>query len=701
MIIMLSQKMAFLSTDKGGMTLINELFSLEQALQAAGISAGRTAREYLLLPNATAKQPCVRVYVREDGSIKDFEAIDSEKVNRLKKYGNKQGSFPAFKIAALYRVTGKKGQVEVDKLKSLDSLTVVERAKALCLEDNWSDKLIKKTNLCLKVRAKQLADSIEKHGEGRGAAMLHLAKIAQKFGKEDRIGFRQALEECALEKLRRREGTNLALTVLFYVGKENAKDPDNDRGSLSIILDLADWSSFVYPIAGEETTKEINHILMLAEQSSLGSRADLEAKDAFGAPYTRMKESMPEVRLRGFDVVLRTMFSEHPNQMRYRTSEGDSYPLSYENRQALSAALTWLSVPEREGITWTRADKDELVFAYPSSLPSVNTAFVKLLGAKGGGKIKSELFEKTAGKFVQSFRGLPANEKPKFIQVFTLRKMDKARTKVIYSRNYDAEHYVQAGVQWPLAYKNVPQMGFGDPFEPFPLDISDIVNSVWRQDGERAGRGKPIIKRMKYYEGIELLLNPQEKVVRNYLSIMMQSAPNLALCASRLKLGKSVNRNYLGIQESAKTVSTVLGILLFKCGRRKEKYMEETAYLLGQILKVSDELHALYGKIVRNNDVPPQLAGNSFYLMASDMPMRALAQLGVRMMPYLTWAKSYATRNKQDSGLAGDYLSLYESFALKMKAIFDHDIKFGDSEKAELFLGYLASLPSVETPRDR
>ena len=35
--------------------------------------------------------------------------------------------------------------------------------------------------------------------------------------------------------------------------------------------------------------------------------------------------------------------------------------------------------------------------------------------------------------------------------------------------------------------------------------------------------------------------------------------------------------------------------------------MQNTAYLLGQALKLSDSLHALYCEIKRDGDVPPNL----------------------------------------------------------------------------------------------
>ena len=37
--------------------------------------------------------------------------------------------------------------------------------------------------------------------------------------------------------------------------------------------------------------------------------------------------------------------------------------------------------------------------------------------------------------------------------------------------------------------------------------------------------------------------------------------------------------------------------------------MESLPYLYGQLLKAADELHALYCKVVRNGEVPPQFVG--------------------------------------------------------------------------------------------
>lgn len=128
--------------------------------------------------------------------------------------------------------------------------------------------------------------------------------------------------------------------------------------------------------------------------------------------------------------------------------------------------------------------------------------------------------------------------------------------------------------------------------------------------------------------------------------------------------------------------------------------MQSFPYLYGQLLKVSDELHALYCKVVRNDDIPPQLAGSSLYQSASEAPVRTLNLLAQRMNPYITWAKSYRLKQADESWRAGWYLKLYEDFAGQIGTVWKPESRFNDEEKAQLFLGYLAKFPRSEKEND-
>ncbi len=86
---------------------------------------------------------------------------------------------------------------------------------------------------------------------------------------------------------------------------------------------------------------------------------------------------------------------------------------------------------------------------------------------------------------------------------------------------------------------------------------------------------------------------------------------------------------------------------------------------------------------------------------ASETPHQAIAQLSLRMNPYITWAKQYRFKNiitkNEESWRARWYLGLYEDAANKLHATMTDSTRFGDFEKAQLFIGYLASFPKRES----
>ncbi|WP_243670357.1 hypothetical protein [Methanoculleus chikugoensis] len=139
----------------------------------------------------------------------------------------------------------------------------------------------------------------------------------------------------------------------------------------------------------------------------------------------------------------------------------------------------------------------------------------------------------------------------------------------------------------------------------------------------------------------------------------------------------------------------LLGLLLYKSGITKEDYMQDTAYSIGQLLKISDELHALYCEVKRDGEVPPQLAGNSVFVTASETPAQAVALLCTRMIPYIAWADQYRRQGQEKSGLAAWYRRQYGQLMPQLRQNLTENIRFGDLEKAQLFIGYLADLPKL------
>lgn len=124
--------------------------------------------------------------------------------------------------------------------------------------------------------------------------------------------------------------------------------------------------------------------------------------------------------------------------------------------------------------------------------------------------------------------------------------------------------------------------------------------------------------------------------------------------------------------------------------------MEGAAYLTGQILKVSDELHAMYCRVERDGNIPSRLSGNLLFTVALTAPEQALAQLGQRMVPYIAWAQSGTNDTKDEGGKPHRYYTLYETFMSRLSGVLTRMTRFDDFDKAQLFIGYLAAFPKNE-----
>lgn len=208
------------------------------------------------------------------------------------------------------------------------------------------------------------------------------------------------LERTVWEMLSRGEDTVLALTVLFYQGKKD-KSADDDYGSLSVALDAAKLTDDGIPAVSEKFVFELNKCLldMNSEPRAAGKE---NAVDAFDIPFQTIEEPMPNVKLAGgFDVTLRTMFKEQLCQTRYGKIENASYPISPQMRMQLQSALEWIGSSERKNTTWINTDKNEILFAYPSSLSEVPISYTALFKQSVN---KDTTFSTQAKQFIQELQ---------------------------------------------------------------------------------------------------------------------------------------------------------------------------------------------------------------------------------------------------------------------------------------------------------
>jgi len=687
--------------------MLNELYHLSMVLEDKGIKPYQWHKHMKPLPKVSKQKMCYRVLVASDGSVSGIEPIENGLAARLRKWETSNGnSFPGFNIQPLYRISDEDRKKCLKKLREGKAQIDLNLLKEWCAEaqaKNWDEKLEKKLNNCIhEIPAKLQKCCADISGDF--FSLKTLCERVVEWGSNCSTKFFQSLESYIHACIEKQERIFALLPVLIHDGS-SGKEPDEDRGSVSLFLDVPDWKE--YPVAHEKTIKYVNEQLLKTTKAN-GKDITNEVKDAFGHSGGGNKSKLPEIKLPIIgQVKLRAMNSESPCQYRYGTIDANSFHICSDSRVRTKGALEWLSSEEREGKTWGRADGKELIFAYPAILPDVPPKLAACLGARKTDDNEAR-FENYAKDVVDCLNGLGHSLKEIDLHVFSLRKMDKARTKVVFHRNYSAQRLADAATEWQRGCDNIPvirirswgkekgKVILAEPKTPFPLQIADCLNLVWKMEGSikqnnKAGKrtnSTPYqFSAIPKTAGIELLLDESAALrqVPHLMNVALQNGKGLFL-----SLGERLHRNVIfkldGVNEHIQLMPAIFGLLLWKLGIGKDRYMENPSYLVGRILKLADELHALYCKNVREGKLPPQLLGNALMVAALDSPTRALAQLARRIAPYLGWA---GTNSTNAAGLSRYLLKEFGLVGAKLQHV-TLPPRLDDPARAQLFLGYIS-----------
>lgn len=667
--------------------MINELYDLSRALDSVHIQTQNWHRKYKPIPNIRNNAPCICVTISA-GKIVGLSQLDAKFDKILRKYGSNQGSYPCMNLAPLYRIKDETIKAELaDYIKHPERIDEagIHRIETWCIENNWGAKFSGKYKISMEKTPADLQ---------RVAAQYEPLQILMDETNyfTDASILHREFERFAWEMISSGQNVALALRVLFYPSTED-KNAEEDYGSISIAFESEKLIGNGLPAISEKFVLEVNrHLLELEEQKSSEGTEDLI--DAFGVPFQAIEEPMPSVKLAGgFDATIRTMFKEQRCQSRYGRIENASYPISPSVRMQIQSALEWAGSATQKNMTWINTDQNEILVAYPLSLPDIPISYTAMFKRSEN---KAVAFSAKAEQFIQELRQaktLETDSKSKQIKIFVLRKIDKARTKVIYTRQTDANELERCSEAWTYGCANLPAFPFGAPPTPYPMDAADILNRFWKQSGEIiTDKFKPFPK----YHGLELLMEPDLSVTSD-LHRLTESGMNIGPYLGKLCAKKEF---YHPIWDKTKDMLAILGLFLSRKHIGKDQYMENLPYLYGQLLKVADELHALYCTVVRNSDFPPQLVGSSLFQSAAEAPVRTMQMLSQRIMPYYSWAKSYRMKNITESGKeswrAGWLYGICEKIMGKLQESWTMQTRFNDEEKAQLFIGYLAAFPKKE-----
>lgn len=669
--------------------MLNELCQLSETL--SGNVKMRDWHDSLKqLPNANHKKPCYKIMIAQNGIISGIEPLGDEIVSSLRKWqlGSNGYSFPGFNILPFYCVKDESEKKRLEKWNKGKDPVELDSLKQSCIPENeivWNELML---NECLGKIPKELRKRCTAIPDEFSAINILLERVIETWGNDGCKRFANSLKEFIWNKIETGSNETALLPLLIRAKSEN----------ISIFLDIPDWHN--YPVAHKNTSIAINDCLTQFEDINKQPASNY-TNDAFGLPSNGCDKILPSVKLPKLDkVILRAMSKESPCQKRYGSVDASSFRIGEDSRKQAKSALEWLGDPVREGETWGQADGKELIFAYPTILPKSPLKLAACFGAHKADD-KGARFENYAKDVIACLKGVKPNLKDVELRIFSLRKMDKARTKVVFHRNYSAQRLADAAIEWQQGCANIPILEFKTWGEekgkitiasteaPFPLQIADCLNRVWKLDG----MSKSEVIAIPKSAGIELLLDESVvmRQVPHLLSVLLQNGKNLFI-----SMGNAIHCNEVvalgGSGKHKQFMPAILGLLLWKLGIRKERYMNNPPYLVGRMLKIADELHAVYCKEVRKNNLPPQLLGNALMVAALDSPTQALSQLALRIAPYLGWARTNAT---ESAGLSRFFLKEFGLIEEKLRSA-TLPQRLDDAAKAQLLLGYISSNAQTE-----
>jgi hypothetical protein len=680
--------------------MLNELRELSICLEKAGIVPEDLHPNFKACPKSGLTY---WVYVDEQGEISEIALVPSAQVPTIRKWERANGvSFPAFNVPPLHeagnddlkeQIKGLRKKIEKGSNISADELL----AAITSCKDLWVDSIIKKLTDCL---TRPIAELSEYLGEApnKYESIVELCKRSKQIKVAT---FKQQLVNTLMQNIQSMPTTDLIDALFFY----NGSSPKN----FQVILELAQRERFEYPANHQEVQRWMNTRFMAA-----AAKDDSSDLDAFGCNASGNENKFPPVRLPVLgNVILRAMNQESPCQTRYGMIDHYSFPAGEVARKGMKSALEWLGKEERKGKTWCDLsrcmERPMLLFAYPSQIP-VNLP--ELAGMMGDeldeiAETDQEKFSALAEKVTVALRGRTKETVDSEIRVFVLVKMDKARTKVVASYRYSAEHVIRSAQLWQECSRNGPPIkirSFGktkgdtpvwtETLIPFPAEAVWCLNTIWSREGTHAegANGFSVNDALSLLlgEGHELhqvASRAMNAALRNSLSLMLALGQ-----ANAQGLVHMIDKKYTKKYEKQKLlIPSIISLSLNKLGHTKGEIMTSPAFLVGTLLNLADSLHLEYCKGPRKGSVPPQLVGNALMATALESPEKALSMLSQRVLPYQAWARTVKE---------GDRVGLVKTFLKQLSDVSEQlreaalPQRSSDADKAQMLLGYLARVES-------
>lgn len=692
--------------------MLNEGYVLYKSLQRCGIQL-KSRHPDIKKPG---KADGLIVGLDKNGEVGSVEYCPGEKAAQLWtiRKGNHR-SFPIIKLQhPLWEVDlNDTLRVKLDKTKdeAAKRLLLITEEREVNTPRNWVGKLQQEVKL--------LQPYFKSNDHTYDAMYELISRFLRVKGTES---FANGL----LRQIKKTQ-TEISYSLIekTFIGKWNAKTGEF-RAEVPLILDLSDWEKFSVRIASPQMESFISDCLF--KRVRLENNVGQSALSGEYLPLEDDKFPNPNLPIVG-NTYLFSVNPDTPCQSRYGRNSTDLCPVGRDEAIAIQDALNWITQEVRKGATWygmpgTVASKNDLLIVYLENKPNAEVKNAHLLGGVTENYFSESMYEKIAKVAIEALKGREIVRANDLIRLFALRRLDAGRVQISLSRTYTVGQLIKADEDWRKAWKNHPHItmpffrreiekllrkaGRNDtaiseyannpntkpalltPLCPFPGDLLKITQHQWSRFGKKA---IPVngVSAGDIYDVFFAGEGKQRRLIENLLDLTLQRTLPLLIGiggAARRQEEKTYKDN---ARFTTLTVVAALAIYLYKLGIKKEVYMKDTFFYIGQFLSVVDTLHHEYCKHVRGS-VPPQLLGNAHLQIALDNPESAIELMSSRLRVYQAWAR---TGQGEEMRLARWALGQLSKICSQLAEI-PLPSSTTSSDRAQILLGYLAKPESIQ-----
>ncbi|HBY62168.1 MAG TPA: hypothetical protein DEH78_20300 [Solibacterales bacterium] len=637
-----------------------------------------------------AKAPAFVVWLDTLGTVTKITQLSPDQVAPLRRITpQNEKSFPGFNLNC--------------PVLAAAALGVVAEGAPPCPDDLWEGVKRAKAPMPLAAKPKDLravgmnlrypGEDLDQKFSTSGLSDLRPSRelIRRMNALPDAASFLSRLVPAAIASVDSGDLTREAALQLLC-GKYKLKEGDYFAKNL-LLLDVADLHELGGRVLSRQSVRAWNDALMAAAGESPSSTTG-QVACALSGETEPLVSKMPQPNLPAVGrTYLLSMNAAAPCQTRYGLSADRVFPVAQRHVQNMHDALTYVVDPAREGRTFARipafaSSDSDLVIAYLQENPDADLSAADIFaGSLASSAAEAALYEERTRSILDNLTA-HASGHDSAVNVFAISKLDPGRAQVMFSGCYSVRRIREACMAWFEGARNLPPIPvYPETTVPSPADVIRSFKRQWLRQGTHSapvpGIALPSVYALFLAEGSAGEPSP---LLSRYLKLV---SPLLVAAAGWLPSFKDVPKP--AVLELSVALP-IVGILLHKLGHSKERYMESREYLVGQYLRIADEIHRQYCAKVRKGAVPNQLAGNAGVASALQSPARALSTVGLRIRVYIAWADQH---EGQDAPLV-HWLRRRLGDVCRELQNYDLTSPVTDLGRAHLFLGYLANTKKQE-----